>query len=65
MAMRKLSKCLDPSKGPPMDVTFLFKKEGADIREIKAHKLIFSIASDVFDRELYGSVSCEGTKRCH
>ena len=55
MAMRKLSMCLDPSRGPPMDVTFIFKK-GADVREIKAHKLILSIASDVFNREFYGSM---------
>jgi len=56
MAMRKLSMCLDPSKGPPMDVTFLFKIGTNAVREVKAHKLILSIASDVFNREFYGAM---------
>eukprot|EP00092_Neocalanus_flemingeri_P092961 GFUD01118090.1.p1 GENE.GFUD01118090.1~~GFUD01118090.1.p1 ORF type:complete len:263 (+),score=56.90 GFUD01118090.1:51-839(+) len=58
MAARKLSRCLDPnSQPPPTDVSFLFKDDGILVKEIKAHKMILAIASDVFNREFYGSMA--------
>eukprot|EP00092_Neocalanus_flemingeri_P018914 GFUD01020486.1.p1 GENE.GFUD01020486.1~~GFUD01020486.1.p1 ORF type:complete len:272 (+),score=62.46 GFUD01020486.1:53-868(+) len=56
MAASKLSMCLDPITRPPTDVTFLFKDEGGSVKEIKAHKVILAIPSDVFYREFYGSM---------
>ena len=52
-----LSKYLDPSStsSPPTDVTFVF----SDTTEIKAHKVILSFASEVFNREFFGSLPAE------
>eukprot|EP00092_Neocalanus_flemingeri_P074054 GFUD01091518.1.p1 GENE.GFUD01091518.1~~GFUD01091518.1.p1 ORF type:complete len:266 (-),score=68.70 GFUD01091518.1:168-965(-) len=52
----KISKCLDPTSSLPTDVRFLFKVEGGNTKEIKAHKLILAIASDVFKRQFFGSL---------
>eukprot|EP00092_Neocalanus_flemingeri_P085207 GFUD01107191.1.p1 GENE.GFUD01107191.1~~GFUD01107191.1.p1 ORF type:complete len:284 (-),score=76.20 GFUD01107191.1:86-898(-) len=61
MAMRNLSKYMDPSyPSPPTDVKFLFKEEGVSAtKEVKAHKMILAFASDVFNREFYGSMESE------
>ena len=61
MAVNKLSKCLDNS-GLPTDVQFVFKGEYNLPKKVKAHKLILSIASDVFEREFYGSMKEDGDK---
>eukprot|EP00092_Neocalanus_flemingeri_P022846 GFUD01024772.1.p1 GENE.GFUD01024772.1~~GFUD01024772.1.p1 ORF type:complete len:276 (+),score=72.00 GFUD01024772.1:59-886(+) len=54
--VEKIAKCLDPTSGFPTDVTFLFKQEGLLVKEVKAHKLILALASDVFKRGFYGSM---------
>ena len=55
--VRNLSKCLEPnSGGPPSDVTFKLEEEK---ELVKVHKLILAIASDVFNREFYGSMEVE------
>ena len=61
MAARKLSKCLDPNynNSPPTDVKFLFKEECGSIKEVAAHRVILAIASDVFNREFFGSMEAE------
>jgi len=57
MAAGNLPKCLDISCGIPTDVRFLFKEDTKDQeKEVKAHKLILAVASDVFQREFYGSM---------
>ena len=61
MAVNKLSKCLDNS-GLPMDVKFVVKGEYILLKKVKAHKLILSIASDVFEREFYGYMKEDGEK---
>eukprot|EP00092_Neocalanus_flemingeri_P054323 GFUD01063967.1.p1 GENE.GFUD01063967.1~~GFUD01063967.1.p1 ORF type:complete len:270 (-),score=63.86 GFUD01063967.1:19-828(-) len=61
MAASKLSMCLDPITRPPTDVTFVFKDEGGSVKEIKAHKVILAIPSDVFYREFYGSMKEKDT----
>jgi len=55
----RISKCLDSTSDLPTDVTFLFKDEGGDVAEVKAHKLILAIASDVFKRSFFGSLKSE------
>jgi len=62
MALRNISKFFDQncSSNPPTDVSFLFKEEGSDAtKEVKAHKAILAFASDVFNREFYGSLKSE------
>jgi len=56
MAAKRLFKSLDPESTPPTDVKFLFKDEEEVESELRAHKLILGIASDVFDREFFGSM---------
>jgi len=53
----RISKCLDPSSNLTTDVRFLFKGEGGIVKEVKAHKLILGIASNVFEREFFGPMS--------
>jgi len=54
----RISKCLDSDLAT--DVRFLFKKdEGGVVTEVKAHKLILAIASDVFKRNFFGSFESE------
>jgi len=54
----RISKCLD-STDLPTDVSFLFKDEGGEETEVKAHKLILAIASEVFKRNFFGSFESE------
>jgi len=57
MATLNLPKCLDASSNIPTDVRFLFASDdGATTEEVTAHKLILTLASEVFEREFYGSV---------
>ena len=46
MAAKRLFKSLDPVSTPPTDAE----------SELRVHKLILGIASDVFDREFFGSM---------
>eukprot|EP00092_Neocalanus_flemingeri_P037483 GFUD01040815.1.p1 GENE.GFUD01040815.1~~GFUD01040815.1.p1 ORF type:complete len:272 (-),score=42.78 GFUD01040815.1:28-843(-) len=55
----KIAKSLDPNSDLPTDVTFFFKGEDNIVKEVKAHKLILSMASDVFKREFYGTMKEE------
>jgi len=61
MTAKKLAKCLDPNSSLPTDVKFLFKSSRQDgiVTEVRAHKLILAIASDVFEREFFGSLKSE------
>ena len=52
----KMIKFLDPSSGIPTDVSFVFKEEKANNVEVKAHKVILAMASEVFRREFFGSL---------
>eukprot|EP00092_Neocalanus_flemingeri_P037484 GFUD01040816.1.p1 GENE.GFUD01040816.1~~GFUD01040816.1.p1 ORF type:complete len:274 (-),score=42.39 GFUD01040816.1:15-836(-) len=55
----KIAKSLDPNSDLPTDVTFFFQGEDNIVKEVKAHKLILSMASDVFKREFYGTMKEE------
>ena len=44
---------------PPTDVRFWFKEQDGDIKEVKAHKMILASASDVFNRQFFGSMETE------
>eukprot|EP00092_Neocalanus_flemingeri_P017898 GFUD01019364.1.p1 GENE.GFUD01019364.1~~GFUD01019364.1.p1 ORF type:complete len:263 (+),score=75.50 GFUD01019364.1:54-842(+) len=60
MAMKNISKYMDPSySSPATDVTFLFKEEGVFAKEVKAHKLILAFGSDVFNRTFFGNLESE------
>ena len=56
MAAKRLFKSLDSESTPPTDVKFRFKDKEEAENELRAHKLILGIASDVFDREFFGSM---------
>jgi len=61
MAAKNLPNCLGEEFGIPFDVLFLFQNNNtSDKKEVKAHKLILSLASDVFKREFYGSMQESG-----
>eukprot|EP00092_Neocalanus_flemingeri_P023633 GFUD01025634.1.p1 GENE.GFUD01025634.1~~GFUD01025634.1.p1 ORF type:complete len:282 (-),score=60.61 GFUD01025634.1:82-927(-) len=61
MAAKNLSSCLGEDFGIPTDVRFLFQENNSsDKTEVKAHKLILSLASEVFKREFYGSMQESG-----
>jgi len=66
MAAMYLSKCFEASStSPPADVRFVFHASEAQgegqggSRQVRAHKLILAITSDVFSREFYGSMKSE------
>ena len=64
MALENISKYryLDPdwTSYPPPDVRFWFKEEESGlVKEVRAHKQILSFASDVFNREFFGSIKTE------
>jgi len=44
---------------PPTDVRFWFKEQDGVIKEVKAHKMILASASDVFNRQFFGSMEAE------
>eukprot|EP00092_Neocalanus_flemingeri_P021139 GFUD01022910.1.p1 GENE.GFUD01022910.1~~GFUD01022910.1.p1 ORF type:complete len:283 (-),score=49.75 GFUD01022910.1:48-896(-) len=50
----RIAMCLEPNSDLPTDVRFLFLEEGNIVKEVKGHKLILAIASDVFKREFFG-----------
>jgi len=55
----RISKCLDSSSDLPTDVNFMFKGEEGLVTEVKAHKLILAIASDVFKANFFGPFESE------
>jgi len=44
---------------PPTDVRFWFKEQDGEIKEVKAHKMILASASEVFNRQFFGSMEAE------
>ena len=59
-----LQQCLSAEFGIPADIKFLFKKEvdgSTVIEEIRAHKLILALASDVFKKGFYGGFEDNGS----
>ena len=65
MSARLISTCVASSASAiPTDVKFLFKEEGEDgsetVKEIKAHKFILALVSDVFRIGFYGGFPCNG-----
>ena len=62
MAESNLLKFLNPKfrECPPTDVRFWFKDEvSGGTKEVKAHTVILAAASDVFNREFYGSLNAD------
>jgi len=57
MANTKLVKFLNPNfhSCPPTDVRFLFKDQDGGIKEVKAHRFVLACASDVFNKQFFGS----------
>ena len=55
----RIANCLDSTSNLPTDVSFLFQVEGGSVTEVKAHKLILAIASDVFKKNFFGSFESE------
>jgi len=61
MANPELVKFLSPDfhSCPPTDVRFWFKEQDSSIKEVNAHQVILACASDVFNREFFGSLKAE------
>eukprot|EP00092_Neocalanus_flemingeri_P065255 GFUD01079298.1.p1 GENE.GFUD01079298.1~~GFUD01079298.1.p1 ORF type:complete len:135 (-),score=40.23 GFUD01079298.1:183-587(-) len=59
----RISKCVDPTSSLPTDVRFLFKVEGGNTKEIKAHKLILAIVHQSLSEALYDAVASFLMKR--
>jgi len=55
-----LQQSLSAASTIPSDVKFLFKKENNGVTEIKAHKLILALVSDVFEKAFYGGLQDDG-----
>jgi len=53
--MANLPLCLAPDSTIPTNVRFLFH-EGDVTKEVKAHKMILALVSDVFTKEFFGSL---------
>jgi len=65
MSARLISTCVASSASAiPTDVKFQFKEEEEDgsetVKEIKAHKFILALVSDVFRMGFYGGFPCNG-----
>eukprot|EP00092_Neocalanus_flemingeri_P104797 GFUD01134276.1.p1 GENE.GFUD01134276.1~~GFUD01134276.1.p1 ORF type:complete len:220 (-),score=60.61 GFUD01134276.1:26-685(-) len=57
MSLKNLSKCLESNSLITPDVIFIFNKEcPIEQKTVSAHKVILSIASDVFETQFYGEV---------
>ena len=56
-----LIRFLNPNfnSSPPTDLRFWFKDHNGVIEEVKAHRVILAAASDVFNREFFGSLKAE------
>jgi len=59
--MADLMKSLNPNFHvcPPTDVRFWFKEQDGIIKEVKAHKVILASASEVFNKQFFGSLEAE------
>jgi len=59
--MADLMKSLNPNFHvcPPIDVRFWFKEQDGIIKEVKAHKVILASASEVFNKQFFGSLEAE------
>eukprot|EP00092_Neocalanus_flemingeri_P027503 GFUD01029836.1.p1 GENE.GFUD01029836.1~~GFUD01029836.1.p1 ORF type:complete len:266 (+),score=70.19 GFUD01029836.1:59-856(+) len=55
----RISKFLDSNSSIPKDVKFLFQDEAGSIKEVKAHKFVLAVASEVFERQFYGYMKSE------
>jgi len=59
-----LQKSLTAASGIPSDIKFIFRKEtndGIAVQEIRAHKVILALVSDVFEKAFYGGLKDDGS----
>ena len=62
-ALRNLSRCYDEQFGIPFDVT-LDVSDGHKVQELKAHKFVLSLHSDVLEEKIRSSVSSSISLHC-
>jgi len=63
-SLKRLQQSLSAASNIPTDIKFLFKKENdgvTAVQEIKAHKLILALVSDVFEKAFYGGFQDDGS----
>jgi len=64
LLVTSLQQSLSPVSGIPTDIKFLFKVENdgvSSFKELRAHKLILALVSDVFKKGFYGDFSEDGS----
>ena len=55
---------MSPASQIPCDNKFIFKEQGDDVKntqEVRAHKFILALVSDVFQKEFYGGMRDDGS----
>ena len=63
LLVAEVQQSLSSTSNLPTDVKFLFKEEaesGPIVKEIRAHKLILALVSDVFRAGFYGGIADDG-----
>jgi len=60
LLLSSVQQSLSLTAGLPTDIKFLFKKGGV-VSEIRAHKLILALVSDVFKTGFYGGITDDGS----
>ena len=63
LVLTSLQESLEPTSRKPTDVTFIFREEWcgfSNFKEIKAHKFVLSLVSDVFEAAFYGDIQDNG-----
>jgi len=64
LILTSLQQSLSAASGIPLDIKFLFRKEtndGTAVQEIRAHKVILALVSDVFEKAFYGGLKDDGS----
>jgi len=64
LMVSSVQKSLSSASRLPFDIKFIFKREEngtVHIQDIRAHKFILALVSDVFEKEFYGGVKDDGT----
>ena len=59
LVMNGLQQSLSLASRIPTDIKFLFKEENdgvTSLKEVKAHKFILALVSDVFEKEFYSDI---------
>lgn len=63
LVVTSLQQSLSPACRVPTDIKFVFKEENdgaSSLKEVRAHKVILALVSDVFEKGFYGDIRDDG-----